>query len=165
MRFVGLIPKRKMDLAEKIAETVEKELISHRDVLSIIQSEDFHLQTGKVIRDKIEDFINTRVYGNPLLSMFVSADVVSKLSETIMEELNKEIPGVLDSLFESVETKLDFKKIIREKIEGFDTTRLESIVFSIASRELKSIEYLGGILGFIVGIVQVTLLLLGDIYA
>ena len=58
-----------------------------------------------------------------------------------MEELQKEIPGTIDSLFETVESRLDFRKIVYDKIKDFEVSKLESIVFSIASRELKAIEY------------------------
>jgi uncharacterized membrane protein YheB (UPF0754 family) len=161
VRIIGLIPRRKKDLAEKIAETVEKELISHRDIRAIIQTEDFHLEIGKAIKDKIDDFIQSKISLNPLLTMFVTPDVTSKLTETLMSELQKEIPGVIDTMFQNVESKLDFRKIIFDKIEGFDISKLESIITSIASKELKAIEYLGGILGFIIGLIQVAILIMG----
>jgi len=152
-----------MDLAEKIAETVEKELISHRDIRAIVQSDDFHNQTGKVIKSKINDFLEEKVTSNTLLALFVSPDVTSRLSEVLMEELQKEIPGAINSLFETVESRLDFKAIIREKIKDFDVLRLESIVYTIASNELKAIELLGGVLGFVIGLIQVAIIIAGDI--
>ena len=162
-RIIGLLPRRKMDLAEKIAETVEKELISHRDIRAIVQSDDFHNQTGKVIKSKINDFLEEKVTSNTLLALFVSPDVTSRLSEVLMEELQKEIPGAINSLFETVESRLDFKTIIREKIKDFDVLRLESIVYTIASNELKAIELLGGVLGFVIGLIQVAIIIAGDI--
>ena len=163
-RIQGLIPKRKKDLAEKIAHTVEKELISHRDIKEIIKSENFHIQTGEVIRSKIEDFITNKIGNNPLLSMFMTPEVTTRLSASFMEELQKEIPGIIDSLFERVESKIDFRDIIKKKLDDFDPSKLESIVYNIASRELKAIEYLGGILGFVVGIIQLLLISAGGIY-
>lgn len=162
-RIIGLIPKRKSDLAVKIAETVEKELISHKDILAIIQTEDFHLQIGNVIRSRIDNLIQGKIASNPLIAMFVTPDVTSKLTDTVMDELNKEIPSVIDTLFQSVESKIDFKKIIKQKIEGFDLTKLESIIYSIASKELKAIEIFGGILGFVVGLAQVAIIIAGDL--
>ncbi|HEX2955202.1 MAG TPA: DUF445 family protein [Chitinispirillaceae bacterium] len=164
IRIQGLIPKRKQDLAVKIAHTVEKELISHKDIREVLKSEDFHLQTSDVIRQKIEGFILTKASGNPLVAMFVTPEITSRLSTTIMDELQNEIPGVIDSILEKVETKIDFREIIQKKIEQFDSSKLESIVYNIASRELKAIEILGGVLGFLVGIIQLLLMMAGDIY-
>lgn len=162
-RFIGLIPKRKSDLALKIAQTVETELISHRDIRAIIQTEEFHLQIGSVIRSKIDSLIQSKLASNPLLAMFVTPDIIAKLSDILMEELNKEIPAVIDSLFQTVESKIDFQKIIKEKIESFNLTKLESIIYSIASKELKAIEILGGVLGFAVGLVQLIMILIGGL--
>jgi uncharacterized membrane protein YheB (UPF0754 family) len=64
-----------------------------------------------------------------------------------------------------VESRLDFRKIVYDKIKDFEVSKLESIVFSIASRELKAIEYLGGVLGFLIGLVQVGMIIAGDIKA
>ena len=164
LRIIGLIPKRKHDLAIKIAETVEKELISHKDIRTILQNEDFHLHAGELIKKKVDGFILEKLGNNRLLSMFITPDISGKFSTMIMEELQKEIPGLIDSLFESVEQKIDFRKIIQGKIDAFDISRLESIIYSIASKELKAIEILGGVLGFIVGLIQLFIVLLGNGY-
>lgn len=164
LRIIGLIPKRKNDLAVKIAETIEKELISHRDIREILQTEEFHLRTLEVIRDKITSFIDEKLSGNPLLAMFVTPEVSDKLTDMLMNELEGEMPEMVDSLFESVEKKIDFRKIIQEKINRFDLGKLESIIYAIAAKELKSIEILGGVLGFIVGLAQTTIIILGNIH-
>jgi uncharacterized membrane protein YheB (UPF0754 family) len=163
-RIQGLIPKRRQDLAIKIAETVEKELISHRDIMEVLKSEDFHLHTSDVIRKKIEDFIASKAAANPLVAMFLTPEVTSRLAATFMEELQKEIPVVINTILEKVESKIDFKEIIQKKIEQFDPSKLESIVYAIASKELKAIEILGGVLGFIVGLIQLLLVFAGGIY-
>ncbi|MBN1575724.1 MAG: DUF445 family protein [Chitinispirillaceae bacterium] len=165
IRFIGLIPKRKTDLAIKIAATIEKELISHRDIREILQSQDFHLQTGRVIKKRIEDFIEEKLAANTFLSILMTPEISGRLTDMLMDELQKEIPGLIDSLFEAVEKKIDFRTIIRQKIDGFDLTRLESIIYAIAAKELKAIEVFGGVLGFIVGLVQLAIIVIGNIHA
>lgn len=164
IRLIGLIPKRKHDLAVRIAETIEKELISHRDIREIIQSDDFYLHTGNLIKKKITDLIDEKLLANPLVAMFITPEMSENLTDMLMEELQKEIPGLIDTLFEAVEKKLDFKKIIRDKIDGFDLSRLESIIYTIAAKELKAIELFGGVLGFVVGLIQVLIIFLGNMY-
>jgi uncharacterized membrane protein YheB (UPF0754 family) len=162
IRIIGLIPKRKHDLAIKIAETIEKELISHKDIREILQSEDFHLHAGDMIRKKIDDFIGEKLAANTLLAMFIPSELSGKFSDMIMEELQKELPDLIDTLFASVENKIDFRNIIQNKIDGFDLSKLESIIYAIAAKELKAIEVLGGVLGFIVGLIQLLIVLLGN---
>jgi uncharacterized membrane protein YheB (UPF0754 family) len=164
IRIIGLIPKRKHDLAVKIAATIEHELISHKDIRAILQTEDFHVHAGDLIKKKVDGFITEKLGNNRLLAMFITPDVSGKFSTMIMEELQKEIPGLIDSLFESIEHKIDFKKIIQGKIDDFDISRLESIIYAIASKELKAIEILGGVLGFVVGLVQLFIVLVSNGY-
>jgi uncharacterized membrane protein YheB (UPF0754 family) len=40
--------------------------------------------------------------------------------------------------------------------------KLEKIIYNIAAKELHAIEVFGGVLGFVVGLVQVAILLLGN---
>ncbi len=161
IRFIGLLPKRKSDLAEKIAETVERELISYKDIRTIAENPEFHDKTGALIKTKITHFIDEKISSNPLLTMFLPREMTDKISDLLIEEFKGSIPDIIDHLFSSLEGELNFRDIIRKKIESFDMQRLEKIVYSISSRELKSIEYLGAVLGFIVGMVQVGILVIG----
>ena len=50
---------------------------------------------------------------------------------------------------------LPFYETTWEKIEKFDVSELEDILFSILKSEFKMIEYVGGVLGFFIGITQI----------
>ncbi|KMQ52443.1 hypothetical protein CHISP_0710 [Chitinispirillum alkaliphilum] len=161
LRFMGLLPRRKSDLADKIADTVERELISYQDIRIIADSPEFHDKTGSLIKSKISEFIEKKIASNPLLTMFLSQDMTVKVTDLLVEEIKHNIPNIIEHLFSSLENNFNFRDIIRKKIEDFDIERLEKIVYNISSRELKSIEQLGAVLGFIVGIVQVTIMMFG----
>ena len=159
-RLVGLIPKRKADLARKIGETVEKELISHQDIHAVVSTTKFQEEILDVIIAQIEQFIYVNLGSNPLVALALSGEAASRIKKVVRQELRAVLPGVIEDLFEKVESQIDFKEIIRAKIEAFDLMRLESIVYAIAGRELRAIELIGGILGFAIGLGQVALLLL-----
>jgi uncharacterized membrane protein YheB (UPF0754 family) len=61
---------------------------------------------------------------------------------------------------ERVEHRLDVSEIVRAKIEAFDLSKLEAIIYEVSARELKTIEILGGVLGFLVGLGQVAIMML-----
>ncbi|MBD3314164.1 MAG: DUF445 family protein [Chitinivibrionales bacterium] len=161
----GLIPRRKSDLARKIGETVEKELISHEDIRRVADTPSFRNRIIDVIFEQIERFIMQSLGANPLVAAFLSGEAAASLRVMLREELQNRLPDITEELFGRLESHLDFKEIIREKIESFDLTRFESIVYSIASRELKAIEVVGGVLGFVVGLVQVAIIVTGNLYA
>ena len=49
-------------------------------------------------------------------------------------------------------------QMIEDNIAAFDLARLETIVNQVAQREFRTIERLGAVLGFLIGILQVALL-------
>jgi uncharacterized membrane protein YheB (UPF0754 family) len=158
--FHGLIPKRKSELAKKIGETVEKELISHQDIHKIVTSDQFREQILDAVMERIERFITEYLGTSRMMALILSGEPALRIKESIRKELSTSLPGILEELFEKVESKLDFKEIIRAKIEAFDLGKFETIIQSIAAREMRGIEVLGGILGFIIGLGQALLMII-----
>ncbi len=163
IRVIGLIPKRKADLACKIGETVEKELISHQDIHGVVNTPEFHNEILNTIMGKIDEFIEDNLGIIPMVSMFLDGDALAGIKRRIRNELQGMLPDTIEDLFAKVESRIDFKEIVRNKIEAFELSKLENIIYSIASRELKAIEIFGGVLGFIVGLIQVGIVMLGNI--
>ena len=54
-----------------------------------------------------------------------------------------------------LQEELDLEKIVTEKVSAFSSDKLEDILYQIMSKEFRFVEILGGIIGFIIGIVQV----------
>lgn len=162
VQIQGLIPKRKSDLARKIGDTVEKELISHQDIQRIVNTPDFHEEILVAITEVIENFITKKLGANPLVAMILNGDMAAQMKASLTAEMRKIIPEFIESMFLKMENKLDFKEIIRNKIERFDLLKLEKIIYNIAAKELRAIEIFGGVLGFVVGLVQIALISLSN---
>ena len=60
---------------------------------------------------------------------------------------------------DDLEGTIDFQAMVAEKMNSFDLERLETIILSLSKRELKHIEWLGGVLGGVIGILQALILL------
>jgi uncharacterized membrane protein YheB (UPF0754 family) len=162
IKIWGLIPKRKSDLARKIGETVETELISHQDIHKVVNSPEFHEQILISIINAIEKFIEKKLGSNPIISIMLSGEIAGLIKELVKDELRGILPDFMENMFEKVEGKLDFKEIVRKKIEEYDFIKLEQIIYKIASRELRYIEVFGGILGFIIGLAQVGIIIISS---
>jgi uncharacterized membrane protein YheB (UPF0754 family) len=163
LRIIGLIPKRKADLARKIGETVEQELISHQDIQKSLETPGFRDGIIDTIMLKLDDRIGEWTGANPFLAMFAAGKTANIIKDSIRDELQKALPDVMASMFEKMESHVNFKEIVREKIEGFDFEKLERIIYAIAAKELRAIEWYGGVLGFLVGLVQVAIITIGEL--
>jgi uncharacterized membrane protein YheB (UPF0754 family) len=156
IKIQGLMPKRKANLAEQIGNTVEKELISHDDIKKAIDSPDFHKELSTTVVAAIENVIvNKLAASNPMVGMFLTGELLENIKAMLATEVEESIPQFMGKMFEKLEGTIDFKELVRHKIEDFDMHKLEDIVYDIASKELKAIEVFGAVLGFVVGIVQV----------
>ena len=63
-------------------------------------------------------------------------------------------------LFRSKEGGLDIQQWVEEKVRAFSTDRMEKMLYDILAREFRFIELLGGVLGFVIGSVQLIFILL-----
>jgi len=159
MTIQGVIPKRQNELAVSLGETIEEKLISHRDVQAVLQSDEVHSKILELIEEQVEIFFKTKLTSNPLIGMFLQGEFVAQIKRMLIEQLTASLPQFIEGMMQTVEDRLDFKEIVRKKVEAFDLLTLEAIVYKIADRELKTIEYLGGVLGFLVGLVQVAIMI------
>ena len=54
---------------------------------------------------------------------------------------------------------LDVPTLVEKKVAAFSVAKLETLILEVASRELRAIEVLGGVLGVLIGLAQVGFLL------
>jgi uncharacterized membrane protein YheB (UPF0754 family) len=150
----GLIPKRQMQIAVSIGETVARDLLSHDDIKGVLTKLDLKEQVLALVDTQI----NTFTAKFPMIAMFLQGEALQQVKSTIAAEIENSLPQFLDNIMIGVEKNLNFKDIVSSRIQGFDLSKLEEIVYRISAQELRAIEYLGGVLGFIVGLVQLLLI-------
>jgi uncharacterized membrane protein YheB (UPF0754 family) len=158
LRIQGLVPLRQADLARKIGETVESRLLTHEDIHAAIVRPEVQAEIGRLVAAEVERFFRERLAALPMAGLFLQGEMAQKLKLLLIEQLRGALPGFLDALMEEAQKTLDLKAIVQRKIESFDLSTLEGIVYDIASKELKLIEVLGGVLGFVIGLGQAALL-------
>lgn len=155
----GIFPKRQKAMAEKLGHIVAAELFSIDDVVAKMKNSD-NTEVLKFVEGKLDDFINVKLSTSmPMLAMFLNDDLKAKIKNTLLEEIGDVIPGVIDSYADKLKGEVDVKAIVTEKVENFSSDKLEEILVSIMKKEFKFIELLGGVLGFIIGLVQMFLVL------
>ena len=55
---------------------------------------------------------------------------------------------------------LDLEKIVTEKVANFSSEKLEDILHQITKKEFKFLEFIGGVFGFLIGLIQVLIAIL-----
>jgi len=157
----GVFPKRQKKLAEKLGSLVAKELFSIGDITKKIEDIAKSEKSMELIGKRIEKTIrNKLVKSFPMLAMFLTDDMVEKVTNLFKSELQDFLTDFSQDIRERLEENIDVEKLVRDKVEAFSSDKLEQILFAIMKKEFRFIEIIGAVLGFIIGCFQVSLTLL-----
>src|SRR5919108_4911583 len=152
----GVMPRRQHDLALKIGEVVEGELLNSQDILEAIDTEELKAHLATVIESRIDRFLREKLFRNSWLYANVySREAVQWVKRALITELVNLFPQEVDAAIKQLVDKVDIKQIVATRVERFDFDRLEHIVYRVARTELNWVVYLGGVLGFMIGLLQV----------
>ncbi len=154
----GLLPKRQAEIAVKVGELVEEQLLSPDDLIDKVNTP----ETQEKITEKLCEIVRDRLY--TVLPRILPQKLVQLIGDNLEKILYQEAPGLIEQLIESgqdhINNEIKIKTMVEDKINSLDLDELEKLVRGVSSTELKFIEILGGVLGFIIGLVQIAILLL-----
>ncbi len=152
----GVFPKRQQILAEKLGEIVAKELFSFNDVKEKMYDPKNIEELNLMLDKKIDDFLRIKLRKTiPMIVIFMSQSLIDKIKNSLMEEFNNTLPQMVDVYAGNLEKEINVQKIVYDKVAQFSSEKLETILYAIMSKEFFFIEVIGGVLGFIIGVIQV----------
>ena len=155
-KLQGLIPKRRHEIAVNIAEVIETELISIREIGDKLDTSSFEYGDldeflDRLVKEKIKAELLEK---NPFLKMFMNDGILNKMRDYIKKLILDNKDELFQLLLKSIEKNVDLKGHIIEKMDNFSLREIENIIIKISKKELKHIEILGGILGGIIAVFQ-----------
>ena len=154
-KIQGLLPKRRNEIGNSIAEVVNNELVSVKDIISKISPEDIEENIGLIVDRILESRLKEEIVKNfPMAAFFLSDSMLEKIKHIIKQSILDHKEEMINVFAEYLENKADIKSIIVEKVNGFSLEKIEEIIITLAKKELKHIEYIGAVLGGIIGLVQ-----------
>lgn len=156
-KLQGLLPKRQADIAVSLGELVEEQLLSLDEIFDQVDTPEVH---EKII-NKINELLISRLVN--IIPAFLPSRVVNLIAENLSKLLRQEAPNIINQVIfaarEYVTEEVKISVIVEDKVNEFDLDELEEMIRGISSTEIRFIEILGGVLGFIIGLFQ-----LGFIY-
>jgi uncharacterized membrane protein YheB (UPF0754 family) len=145
----GLIPKRQDEIAQKIAEVVANELLSDPLVEIKVRKKEIIDYIINQITAELVDKIKEKPF-LAFAGLLVKGNTISGAVSTLRNKLD----DLLENLAHKVSENIDIERQICDKVANYKISQLEKVIKDVSSKELKRIEILGGILGFIIGLVQ-----------
>ena len=149
--IIGLIPKRRNEISKNIGEIIQEEFLSMDEILDSIITEDDKEKIIEYIKEKINNIAQEKM-------SFVPFPIRGMIEGYIMEAVDSEVRVAINELSEEMiykaKERINIQEMVETKINELDLYELEDLIIRVAKKELKHIEVLGLILGFLIGIIQ-----------
>lgn len=151
IEIVGLIPKRRSEIAANVGEIIQEEFLSMDEILANIITDEDKEEVVRYIKARVKIIIHEKV-------SFIPSGIKNMIQDYLGEIIESEVKQSIDELSKNIINKanerIDIQKMVEDKINELDLYELEEIIIRIAKKELKHIEFLGLVLGFLIGIAQ-----------
>lgn len=129
-----------------------------------------------LLSQSIGEYIDNIIANNSeeIIKDLIGTEVDKLKNEKIcvlIEKYDSKIPGLIDfivSTYKKIITnnlaqilgEINLARIVEDRISAFDVMELENMIFGIMNKELKAIVYLGAALGFLMGFINVALMMI-----
>jgi uncharacterized membrane protein YheB (UPF0754 family) len=141
---------------------VADELLSSEDLKEKLNNPENILTIKELVEVKIDYYLNVSFPKNyPITAALVGDKRKTKFKDTVMEEIDESVPAMIDHYLSNIEERFNVEQIIKERVNNLSPERLEGLLMSLLKREFKFIEYIGAVIGFIIGWIQVLMVLMG----
>ncbi len=156
----GVLPARKSELAVSIGNVVENQLVSKDEILkSIVNDKDIVRLKISIVENVIK-ILKDKLPG--ILHGFTDKTIKKQLDSFMDKDGDRYIREMLENVLTNATQNISVSEMVIEKIEALDLVSFEEMVTGVVKSELRHIEYLGAILGFLIGILQGVVVLLFD---
>ncbi len=152
--FHGLVPRRQKEIARSIGKVVGNHLVEHKDIVKTFSRLDFDRLLGGVLDRGLGPKIQ-ELRTLPLIGGFLTEERVADIKLAIQKSILQHKQAILDEIEKGLVDGLDVKAMVEKKVAAFPVEKLERLILDVASRELRAITLWGGVLGALIGLLQV----------
>jgi uncharacterized membrane protein YheB (UPF0754 family) len=157
-RLQGIIPARHRRLAEAIARTVQRDLLSEEEVARLVAEIDLRSEVEDAVARAIDQRIDaSRLHGLPLFGK-VGGRFFAELRRMIMTGVAKRVQDYQQRVAHQVASRVDIETIVRERVEHMDVGQVEELLLGILRDEFRYLEWMGAVIGGVIGASQLLFL-------
>jgi uncharacterized membrane protein YheB (UPF0754 family) len=149
--FQGVFPKRKDEMAVRLAKTIETELLSKETILDGLFG-----NNEEEIKEQLTSMLFEAIKGKipPMAKMFLGDNIEETLKAYVQKHQDELFEQLIGVIKEKGMTSIDIESLVKEKIDSLDFVEFEEILFGLMKKELKHVEIIGLFLGGLIGFIQ-----------
>lgn len=156
----GVLIKQKQQIAAKIGQVAAAEFSSAELEQKISDPRNME-KLKPLIETHVDDFLRVKLKEQmPMISMFVGDKTINTLKGVFMQEIENLFPQVMGQFAGNLKNEINIEQMVVAKINNISPATIESTLHQNLSKEFGMASLFGAIIGFLVGIVQLAIVLL-----
>ena len=158
VQWQGIIPRRKSMLAKKLGEVTKRDLLSIDKISNHLNTEESKQRISVLLESRFEYILKEKIIPSNSLFKMIPSSYIESIVKKVKESLHEETETINQEIIKTIKN-IDIERMVTEEVNNLSNERLEDMLMSVLRKELKWIELLGAILGFIIGVIQIILIL------
>lgn len=154
----GVLPSRHAELAASIGKVAAEELLPVDELVERVDLQGMRTELVQAVAAHVEQRLRAG------LGRFMPGQwrdtVVAYVRDAVARETEVLLDPLLDRLRRRVAEQIDVAALVTDKLLALDLDGLEDLAVRVAGRELRAIVLFGAVLGFLIGLVQMAVMML-----
>ena len=153
--FQGIFLKRQKEVSATFARVVITEIVHIKAIWEAIFTGPLSTNFFAMLRAHTLVFTDKLlVEVKPLAVAAMGAEKFAQMKEAIAQKVMDKLPSIIDRSYEYAQEALDMENIVREKMSVLPPAEFEGVLHPAFQEDEIKLIALGGILGAIVGVIQ-----------
>ena len=155
-----VLPRQRGQWTAQLATMVSTELFSMDALEQKITSPENFQKIMPQVEVHIDDFLRKGLpKAFPIISTFIGERTISQLKEIFMKELETIFPVVMKGYVKNLQQDLNLEQMVKDKIGSISNEKIQTTVYQSIGPDLNRAALLAGTFGFLVGLLQLVIVL------
>jgi uncharacterized membrane protein YheB (UPF0754 family) len=153
--FQGVVPKHQEHFAREMGIVITTDFITTEEMVERLDMDRLYKTLKPTIDQAFAEIVeDLRSRLDEPQRALLSDSMIESLGQQVEQQLIAELPAFREQIQKRANTLVDLADVVAEKLIAIGPAKLEELIYRVAHRELKFIEYYGGIFGFLIGLLQ-----------
>jgi len=156
----GIFPAQKIQIAGQAGKYVAQEF-SLAGIEQKINDPKNFAAVKPMIETHIDDFLRNKLKEQmPMIGMFIGDKTINSLKTIFTQEIETLFPQVMQQFAGNLKNELNPEQMVVSKIASISPEQFETAVYQNISKEIRMASIFGAAIGLLIGIIQLTIILL-----
>lgn len=154
LRWQGLIPRRRDQLADTLAGALEEHLLTAEDRKGLLGGVNIEEHLDRIVTQVLQKQVPQGMLRSVPALNGLREKLIDVLRTHILRQLPKKMSDVDEAIVARLVADVDIVGHVRQRLLEMPLGQLETLVRQVARREFVAIELAGAGIGFAIGLLQ-----------